>query len=93
MSSISGVSGMSNAWDQVNTQRGQTQARLSTQVDSDSSGSVDKSELSTMLSDLSQMTGTTRDADKLFKTMDSNSTSKISDNLLEIAKQMYAQIS
>lgn len=82
MSSISGVSGMSNAWTQVNTQRSQTQARLFTRVDADSSGSVDKTELSSMLSDLSQMTGTKLDTDKLFKTMDSNSDGSLSSDEL-----------
>jgi len=72
MGSISGVSGMSNAWKQVDTQRSQMQARLFERVDADSSGSVDKSELSDMVSDLNHMSGTQLDAGKLFKTMDSN---------------------
>jgi Ca2+-binding EF-hand superfamily protein len=78
MGSISGVSGLSNAWANVSTQRGQMQAKLFTQVDTDSSGAVDKTELSGMLSDLSQMTGTKLDSDKLFKSMDSNSDGSLS---------------
>ena len=64
MGSISGVSGMSNAWTEVSTQRSQMQTRLFTRVDVDSSSPVDKSGLDSMLSDLSEMTGTTLDIDQ-----------------------------
>lgn len=82
MGSISGVSGMSNAWTQVSTQRSQTQARLFSQVDADSSGSVDKTELDSMLSDLGEITGTTLDTDKLFEAMDGNSDGSLSSDEL-----------
>ena len=40
MSTISGVSGSSNAWTAVNTQRSQHQAKMFAKVDTDGSGGV-----------------------------------------------------
>ena len=57
MSTISGVSGSSNAWAAVSAQRAQHQAKMFAKVDTDSSGSVDQTELKTMLSDISKKTG------------------------------------
>jgi hypothetical protein len=82
MGSISGVSGMSNAWTQVSTQRSQMQAQLFTQVDSN--GSVDKSGLDPMRSDLSEMTGTTQDTNTLLETMDGNSDDGLSSDALTV---------
>jgi Ca2+-binding EF-hand superfamily protein len=85
MSSISGVSGVSNAW--ANAQRTQMQAKMFAEIDTDSSGSIDQTELSTMLSDISKETGISLDAEKLFTTMDSNSDGSISSDELAQAMQ------
>ena len=88
MSSISGVSGLSNAWATANTQRNQMQAKMFAKVDADSSGSVDQTELSSMLSDISPKTGVTLDAKKLFSSMDSNSDGSLSSD--ELAQGMQS---
>lgn len=87
MSSISSVSGSSNAWANAISQRNQMQTKMFAKVDSDSSGGVDQTELSTMLSDISAKTGTTLDAEKLFSTMDSNSDGSISSDELSTGMQ------
>lgn len=88
MSSISGVSGLSNAWANVNTQRSQMQAKMFAKVDTNGSGGVDQTELSTMLSDISQKSGVTLDAQKLFASMDSNSDGSLSSD--ELAQGMQS---
>ena len=87
MSSISGVSGQSNAWANASTQRSQMQAKMFAKVDADSSGGVDKTELQTMLTDISKKTGTTLDADKLFSTADSNADGSLSSEELATGMQ------
>lgn len=89
MSSISGVSSSSasNAWANAITQRNQMQAKMFSKVDTDSSGSVDQTELSTMLSDISAKTGTTLDSEKLFNAMDSNSDGSLSSDELASGMQ------
>jgi Ca2+-binding EF-hand superfamily protein len=84
MSTISGVSGSSNAWAAVSAQRAQHQAKMFAKVDTDSSGSVDQTELSSMLSDIASKTGTSLgDSKELFTKMDSNSDGSLSSDELD----------
>ena len=84
MSTISGVSGSSNAWAALNTQRSQHQAKMFAKVDADSSGGVDQAELSTMLDDISKKTGTSLgDSKELFTKMDSNGDGSLSSDELD----------
>jgi Ca2+-binding EF-hand superfamily protein len=84
MSTISGVSSSSSAWAAVSAQRAQHQAKMFAKVDTDSSGGVDQTELSTMLSDISSKTGTSLgDAKELFTQMDSNSDGSLSSDELD----------
>jgi Ca2+-binding EF-hand superfamily protein len=84
MSTISGVSGSSNAWAALNTQRSQHQAKMFAKVDADSSGGVDQAELSTMLDDISKKTGTSLgDSKELFTKMDSNADGSLSSDELD----------
>jgi len=82
MGSISGVSGMSNAWAQVTPPRNQAQDKLFSQVDADSSGSVDKAELNSMLSNIGQTTVSTQNSDQLFTAMDGNTDGDLSSDEL-----------
>lgn len=72
MNSISSISTSSNAWA---TQRSAMQTRMFAKIDTDSSGSVNASELQTMLDDVSQHTGVgfQKTAQELLTAMDSNS--------------------
>lgn len=80
MSSTSGVSGSgSNAWASMHAQR---QARMFAKVDSDGSGSVDKTELSAMLDKVSEKTGSSFDVDQAFSQMDSNGDGTLSSDEL-----------
>lgn len=89
MSSISGISSSSNAWAALSTQRSQHQAKMFAKVDTDGSGSVDQSELSSMLSDISQKTGTSLgDSKELFTKMDSNGDGTLSSD--ELSQGMKA---
>jgi Ca2+-binding EF-hand superfamily protein len=73
MSAISGVSGSSNAWAAASSQRSQHQAKMFAKADSDNSGGVNTSELSSMLSDISSKTGASLgDSSELFAKMDSD---------------------
>jgi Ca2+-binding EF-hand superfamily protein len=85
MSTISGISGSSNAWAALNTQRNQQhQARMFAKVDSDGSGAVDQTELGSMLSDISAKTGTSLgDSKELFTKMDSNADGSLSSDELD----------
>ena len=84
MSTISGVSSSSNAWAALNTQRQQHQAKMFAKVDTDGSGGVDQTELSSMLSDISQKTGTSLgDSKELFTKMDSNGDGSLSSDELD----------
>lgn len=78
MSSISSVTGLSNAWANANTQRSQMQAKMFAKVDADGSGGVDKTELQTLFTDIGKKTGTQLDTEKLFATMDSNADGSLS---------------
>ncbi|MDR3368300.1 hypothetical protein [Rhodoferax sp.] len=72
MGSISGVVGVSNAWDNVHTLHRQMQAKKLAKVDADVSGSDDQSELSTTLSDISpKNAGITLNAQEQFTSLDS----------------------
>ncbi|NVO05696.1 MAG: EF-hand domain-containing protein [Rhodoferax sp.] len=88
MSSISSASRSSNVWAALNTQRNQQhQSRMFAKVDTDGSGSVDQTELSSMLSDISAKTGTSLgDSKELFTKMDSNGDGSLSSD--ELAKGM-----
>ena len=84
MSSISGVSGSSNAWAAVSAQRAQHQAKMFAKVDTDSSGGVDQTELSSMLSDVASKTGASLgDSKELFTKMDSNADGSLSSDELD----------
>ncbi|RFO98910.1 calcium-binding protein [Rhodoferax lacus] len=83
MSTISAVSSSGNAWAALNTQRSQHQARMFAKVDTDGSGGVDQTELSTMLSDVSTKTRTNLgDSKELFTKMDSNADGSLSSDEL-----------
>ncbi|BDT73071.1 hypothetical protein os4_26180 [Comamonadaceae bacterium OS-4] len=84
MSSISGVSGSSNAWAAVSAQRAQHQAKMFAKVDTDSNGGVDQTELSSMLSDVASKTGASLgDSKELFTKMDSNADGSLSSDELD----------
>ena len=84
MSSISGVSGSSNVWAAVSAQRAQHQAKMFAKVDTDSSGGVDQTELSSMLSDVASKTGASLgDSQELFTKMDSNADGSLSSDELD----------
>ena len=87
MSSISNVSGSSNAWA---SQRSAMQTRMFAKVDTDSSGSVNASELQTMLDDVSQHTGVSfqKTAQELLTAMDGNSDGSLSSD--ELAQGMQS---
>lgn len=89
MSTISGASSTSNPWAALKTQHSQMQARMFAKVDSDSSGSVDKTELQSMLSDVSKKTGASIDGniDDTFSKMDSNADGKLSSDELDKGMQ------
>lgn len=87
MSSISNVSGSSNAWA---SQRSAMQTRMFAKVDTDSSGSVNASELQTMLDDVSKHTGVSfqKTAQELLTAMDGNSDGSLSSD--ELAQGMQS---
>jgi Ca2+-binding EF-hand superfamily protein len=92
MSTISGVSsssGSSDPWAALKAQRSQMQAKMFAKVDTDSSGSVDKAELKTMLSEVSQKTGTSigSDTEATFTKMDSNADGKLSSDEMDKGMQ------
>ncbi len=85
MSTISGVNGSGNgAWAAVQAQRSQHQARMFAKVDTDGNGSVNQSELDTMLSDISQRAGVNfGDSKELFSKMDANADGSLSSDELK----------
>lgn len=87
MSSISNVSSSSNAWA---SQRSAMQTRMFAKVDTDNSGSVNASELQTMLDDVSQHTGVSfqKTAQELLTAMDGNSDGSLSSD--ELAQGMQS---
>lgn len=80
MSTISGVSSASSAWSGMSSARASSRAdRMFSKVDTDGSGSVDKTELQDMLDDMAQKTGTSLgSADDLMTKMDSNGDGSLS---------------
>jgi Ca2+-binding EF-hand superfamily protein len=89
MSSISALSGSSNAWAALSSQRSQHQAKMFAKVDTDGSGGVEQTELSSMLSDISAKSGTSLgDSKELFSKMDSNADGSLSSD--ELAQGMKA---
>lgn len=73
MSTISAVGGSGNAWAAASTHRANHQAKMFAKVDTDGNGSVDQSELGTMLDKISQKTGASfGDTAKVFTAMDTN---------------------
>ena len=90
MSSISGISGSSNAWAAASSARNQHQAKMFNKTDADGSGGVDKSELSTMLSKISENTGAQMgDAGELMGQMDSNGDGSLSSDELGEGMKSY----
>lgn len=85
MSTISGVSASngSDPWAAMKAQRSQMQAKMFAKVDTDGNGSVNQTELGTMLDTVSQKTGATfDDAAKVFTAMDSNADGSLSSDEL-----------
>lgn len=84
MSSISGVSGSGDAWASMKAQRSQMQVKMFAKVDTNSSGSVDKTELDKLLSDVASKTGVTNSSssEELFAKMDTNSDGSLSSDEL-----------
>jgi Ca2+-binding EF-hand superfamily protein len=85
MSSINGVGGSSDAWAQM---RSQMQAKMFNKADSNADGGVDKTELKSMLNDVSKMTGKSvgGNIDDTFAKMDTSGDGKLSSD--ELAKGM-----
>lgn len=90
MSTISGVSGTGDAWSAMKAQRSQMQTKMFAKIDTDSSGGIDKTELSAMLSKVSEKAGVTvgGDTDATFTQMDSNTDGQLSSE--ELAKGMQS---
>lgn len=84
MSTISGVSGSSQAWAQMSSNRAQMQAKMFAKVDADSSGGVNQTELQGMLDNVASKTGVTMSSDttELFSKMDSNGDASLSSDEL-----------
>jgi len=94
MSTISGVGGSGNAWAAASTQRTNHQARMFAKVDTDGNGSVDQSELGTMLDKISQKTGASfGDTAKVFTSMDTNGDGSLSSNELSAGMKSLMQTS
>jgi Ca2+-binding EF-hand superfamily protein len=85
MSTISGVGGASSAWSDASTSRTSAmRAKMFAKVDSDGSGSVDKTELQRMLDHISSKTGNSAgNADELLGKMDSDGNGSLSSDELE----------
>lgn len=94
MSTISGVGGSGNAWAGASTHRANHQARMFAKVDTDGNGSVDQSELGTMLDKISQKTGASfDDTAKVFTAMDSNGDGNLSSDELGTGMKSLMQAS
>ena len=79
MSTISGVSSTGSAWPDISTRASARSERMFAKVDADGNGGVDKSELQTMLDDISKKSGKTLgSADDLMTKMDSNGDGSLS---------------
>lgn len=90
MSSISGISSASSAWSGMSTMRGHRPpggmdpAKMFAKVDADGNGGVDKSELQSLLNDVTQKTGVSNSTstDELFSQIDSNGDGSLSQDEL-----------
>lgn len=84
MSSIQSTSSSGDAWAAMRAQRSQMHARMFAKVDTDGSGGVDKTELQTMLSDISDKSGTdlTSNIDDTFTKFDTNGDGTLSSDEL-----------
>lgn len=87
MSTISGVSSSSDPWAAMKAQR---QAKIFAKADANSDGSVDKTELTSMLNDISKKTGVSigGDAADTLSKMDGNGDGKLSSD--ELSKGMQS---
>ncbi len=84
MSSINSVGGASSAWPDPGAPRAAMKERMFAKVDTDGSGSVDKSEMQTMLKDIASKTGkSVGSADELMTRMDSNGDGSLSSDELD----------
>ena len=85
MSTISGISSASSAWSEMSSTRASARAdKMFSKVDADGSGSVDTSELQSMLDDISTHTGNTLGrADEVLKKMDSDGSGSLSKDELD----------
>ncbi|MEO7107361.1 MAG: EF-hand domain-containing protein, partial [Rhodoferax sp.] len=84
MSSINGVSGSGNAWAAASTQSANRQSKMFAKVDTNGDGSVDQTELGTMLDKISQKTGVNLgDTAKVFASMDTNGDGSLSPDELK----------
>ena len=85
MSTISGVSSASSAWSGMSSARASARSdKMFAKVDTDSSGSVDTSELQSMLDDISSKTGNTLgSASDLMTTMDTDGSGTLSKDELD----------
>lgn len=90
MSSISGVSGSSDAWAAWGAKRAQHQTKMFNKADTDASGGVDATELTTLLQEVSDKTGVSvQDPQALFQQMDGNGDGSLSsEELAEGMKQV-----
>lgn len=87
---MSSISGISSAWSGMSTMRGHRPpggmdpAKMFAKVDADGSGGVDKSELQSLLDDVTQKTGVSNSTstDELFSQIDSNSDGSLSQDEL-----------
>lgn len=84
MSTISGVSGASQAWAQMSSNRAQMQAKMFAKTDTDGSGGVNQTELQGMLDTVASKTGvkSSSDTTELFSKMDGNSDGSLSSDEL-----------
>lgn len=84
MSTISGVSGASQAWAQMSSNRAQMQAKMFAKADTDGSGGVNQTELQGMLDNVASKAGvkSSSDTTELFSKMDGNSDGSLSSDEL-----------
>jgi len=85
MSTISGVSSANSAWSGMSSARASARSeKMFAKVDTDGSGSVDTTELQSMLDDISSKTGTTLgSAGDLMTTMDTDGSGSLSKDELD----------
>lgn len=83
MSSISGISSSASAWSSMSTSRASRQQEMFNKVDSDGNGSVNKSELQSMLDGIAKHTGSTSSTDDTFSKMDSNGDGSLNQSEME----------